>query len=69
MKMVITNTIIIIITNTNYTDHPFSDDRRREGGSGHSRNKSLHATETYQVRLIYLGDDVQKGKDDDDDDD
>jgi len=31
-----------------YTSSNSRDDRRREGGSGHSRNKSLHATETYQ---------------------
>ena len=32
-----------------------ADERRREGGSGHTRNKSLHATETLQV-IIHDGD-------------
>ena len=31
-----------------------TDERRREGGSGHTRSKSLHATETLQVIIPYM---------------
>ena len=33
-----------------------ADERRREGGSGHTRNKSLHATETLEV-IVHNGGD------------
>ena len=33
---------------------PMADEGRREGGSGHTRSKSLHATETLQVIISYM---------------
>ena len=47
-----------------YEKIKITDERRREGGSGHTRSKSLHATETLQVTIPWIHD----GPDDDSDD-
>ena len=45
-----------------------ADESRREGGSGHTRSKSLHATETLQVIMSYIMMMIYDHDDDDHDD-